>query len=89
MRGTLKIARDVLSSNAENPEIQLCCAQVWFNLTLQQAEGAIPGTVDEIAAFLRGHPKAIPQFREALDAYLDEHPDHQERYKPLLELGGA
>jgi F0F1-type ATP synthase delta subunit len=86
VRDTLKIAGDILSSNAENPEIQLRYTQVWFNLTLQQAEGDIPGTVAEIAAFLRGHPKAIPQFREALDAYLDEHPDHQERYKPLLDL---
>jgi F0F1-type ATP synthase delta subunit len=86
VRDTLKIAGDILSSNAENPEIQLCYAKVWFNLTLQQAEGDIPGTVAEIAAFLRGHPKAIPQFRQALDKYLDKHPDHQERYKPLLDL---
>ena len=60
----------------------------WFNLTLVLDETEIPATIDDIVTFLNEHPNAIPEFKEALDKYLSEHPDHTDRYQPLLELGG-
>lgn len=69
-------------------ELQIYHAMSWFNLSSVQSEADIPATVSDIAAFLRVHPDAIPEFREALDTYLSEHPDHTARYQPLLELGG-
>ena len=85
---TLAIAKDLLDKHARDPDIQLCCAKTWFNLTLVQSEADIPPTVSDIAAFLKAHPSAIPGFRKALDEYLAEHPDHGDRYHPLMELGG-
>lgn len=88
VRHMLARSRAVLDQHSDNPDIQLSHAQTWFNLTLVQSEADIPTTVSDIAAFLRSHPDAIPEFREALGKYLSEHPDHAARYQPLLELGG-
>lgn len=41
-----------------------------------------------VIGFYRANNDAIPKFREALDEYLAEHPDHAARYQSLLELGG-
>ena len=88
VRHTLARSRAVLDQHSDGPDIQLAHAMTWFNLTLVQSEADIPTTVSDIAAFLQSHPDAIPKFREALDEYLTEHPDHAARYQPLLELGG-
>ena len=88
VRETLARSESVRKKHPEDADIQLSHAQTWFNLTLVQPEEAIPSTVSDIAAFLKAHPDAIPEFREALDKYLSEHPDHEARYRPLLELGG-
>lgn len=85
---TFDRSQSVLEQYSYHTDIQFHHAQTWFNLTLVQDESDIPATVSEIAAFLRDHPDAIPEFREALDKYLFEHPDHTARYQPLLELGG-
>ena len=88
VRRTLARSQTILDQHSDDSKIQLSHAQTWFNLTLVQAESDIPATVSDIAAFLRSHPAAIPAFREALNKYLAEHPDHTARYQPLLELGG-
>ena len=88
VRCTLERSQTVLDQHSDDSDIQLRHAKTWFNLTLVQAEPDIPATVSDIAAFLRSHPDAILEFREALDEYLREHPDHAARYQPLLELGG-
>lgn len=85
---TLARSQAILDLHFYNADILLSHAMTWFNLTLVQAEPDIPATVSDIAAFLRVHPDAIPEFRESLDKYLSEHPDHTARYQPLLELGG-
>ena len=69
-------------------ELQINHALTCFDLTLVQQEADIPATVSDIAAFLKAHPGAIPGFLKALDEYLAEHPDHADRYRPLLKLGG-
>lgn len=88
VRETLARSESVRKKHPEDADIQLSHAKTWFNLTLVQPEEAIPSTVSDIAAFLKAHPDAIPEFREALDKYLSEHPDHADRYRPLSELGG-
>ena len=88
VREILLKSGSILDKHLENPEIQLSHAKTWFNLTLVQPEGAIPSTVSDIAAFLKAHPDAIPEFREALDKYLAKHPDHEDRYLLLKNLGG-
>ena len=88
VRETLARSESVRKKHPEDADIQLPHAMTWFNLTLVQPEEAIPSTVSDIAAFLKAHPDAIPEFRKALDKYLSEHPDHADRYRPLSELGG-
>ena len=88
VRETLARSESVRKKHPEDADIQLSHAQTWFNLTLVQPEETIPSTVSDIAAFLKAHPDAIPEFRKALDKYLSEHPDHADRYRPLSELGG-
>lgn len=83
---TLDLSWEILAENADNEDIQLSHAMTWFNLTLIQKPGDIPATVSDISAFLRSHAGIIPQFKNALDKYLADHPDHTERYRPLLEL---
>lgn len=85
---TLARSESVLKKHPGEADIQCSHAKTWFNLTLVQPEGAIPSTVSDIAAFLKAHPGAIPGFRAALDEYLSKHPDHADRYRPLLKLGG-
>jgi hypothetical protein len=75
-------------THRDNQEITLEYAKGLFNLTLVQSEADIHTTVSDIADFLRAHPDAIPEFREALDKYLTEHPDHENRYLLLKNLGG-
>lgn len=86
IRETLSKFTPILERYSRNPSIQCSYAMTWFNLTLVQKDADIPTTVFDIAAFLRAHPDAIPEFKEALDKYLSEHPDHTERYRPLMEL---
>lgn len=88
VRRTLARSRAVLDLHSDHTAIRLSHAKTWFNLTLVQEEAAIPATVSEIAAFLKANPDAIPRFKEALDKYFSEHPDHADRYRPLSELGG-
>lgn len=83
---TLTRSEAILNQHPSDTQIQLSHAQTWFNLTLQQTEADTPGTVAEIAAFLREHPQAISEFKEALDKYLSKHPDHTARYQVLRDL---
>ena len=86
IRQTLFRSRQMLTLHPEDQEIQLYHAMTWFNLTLRQAEDAIPATLRELAAYLRQHAAVIPEFRKQLDIYLSEHPEQRERYQPLFEL---
>lgn len=88
VRNTLSLSNMILNKHLDIPDVRLSHAQIWFNLTLVQAEADIPATVTDIATFLQVHSDAIPGFREALDKYLSEYPEHTDRYRPLLELGG-
>lgn len=85
---TLSKSIAVLGQHSNNASIQCSHAMTWFNLTLVLDETEIPAMIDDIVTFLNEHPNAIPEFKEALDKYLSEHPDHTDRYQPLLELGG-
>ena len=82
----LKDSRRILDRYPDDADIQLRYAMTWFNLTLRQDEADIPGTVTQIADFLRSHLDALPKFREALKEYLEKHPEHTERYRLLQEL---
>lgn len=83
---TLARSKEILERYPGNRNIQLCHAKTWFNLTLQQCETDIPATVMDIVDFLNSHNGAIPPFQEALERYLSDHPDHKDRYQPLLNL---
>lgn len=83
---TLDLSREILAANVDNEDIQSSHAMTWFNLTLVQKPEDIPATVSDITTFLRSHAGIIPEFKKALDKYLEEHPDHAQRYQPLLEL---
>jgi hypothetical protein len=83
---TLEKSEAVLKRHPDDVKIQLAAAMTRFNLTLVQKEEDIPGTVGRICTFLRGHSGIIPEFKEALDKYLSDHPDHTQRYQPLREL---
>ena len=85
---TLSHSQKLLDTFPSNAQIQVTHAQIWFNLTLVQDDATIPGTVTDIVAFLKLHPTVIPDFKEALDEYLSDHPEHTQRYQPLLDLHG-
>ena len=74
---------NLLSKYQNSPEIQLAYAETMFNLTLTQKPEALCRTVAQLREFLLAHPEANPEFQNALDAYLNEHPNHTERYAPL------
>ena len=86
VRNTLARSSEVLDRYPQNSNIQLTYAMTLFNLTLQQCETDIPATVTGILNFLNSNADVIPQFKEALDKYLSDHPDHAVRYQPLLHL---
>lgn len=79
---------ELYNDNQYHPEIALSYAIGLFVLTQIMEEADISGTLDSITVVLRIHPDLIPRFRDRLDKYLSEHPDHTARYHPLLELGG-
>ena len=83
---TITRSKQILDRFPDHVDIQLAYSKTWFNLTLQQTDAEIPATVQDIAAFLRAHTGAIPGFKEALDKYLSDHPDHAARYQSLREL---
>ena len=84
---TLSRSREILDAHPQSKDIQLRYAQTWFNLTLvQNNEADLRSSVTQIVCFLKSYPNAIPDFKVALDVYLSEHPDHTQRYQPLLEL---
>lgn len=74
---------NLLSKYQNSPEIQLAYAETMFNLTLTQKPEALCRTVAQLREFLLAHPEANPEFQNALDTYLNEHPDHTERYALL------
>lgn len=82
----LGLSSGILAGNADNEDIQLSHAMTWFNLTLVQKPEDIPATMSDIIDFLKSHASIIPEFKKALDNYLANHPDHAQRYRPLLEL---
>ena len=86
VRKTLDLSCKLLAANADNEDIQLSHAKTWFNLTLVQEPEDIPAAVSDITTFLTSHTGIISKFKMELDKYLEEHPDHTERYQPLLEL---
>ena len=86
VRDTLAKTEAIQQAYPEHTDIQLSHAMTWFNLTLVQEEDDICVTVSEIIAYLQTHEDIIPGFREALDKYLSEHPDHINRYQELLDL---
>lgn len=83
---TVERLKALYTAHPDDDEIAVRYVKGMFNLTLVQKDADIPATVSDIVAFLLAHPDAIPEFKEALDKYLSEHPDHTERYRPLMEL---
>lgn len=86
VQSILAKSQAVLQKHPDYADIQLATAMTMFNLTLVQKEDDILDTVTQIVTFLRTHPKAIHEFREALDEYLSDHTNHTLRYQPLVEL---
>lgn len=86
VRITLDRASTILYQYPDNRNIQLDFAQTWFNLTLQQNDTDIPDTVADIISFLRSNADIIPWFKDALDKYLSDHPEHVTRYQLFQEL---
>lgn len=86
VREILGYSKQILNAYPGNVQIQLTHAQTWFNLTLVQEDRIIPNTVTEIAAYLKLNSAAIPKFKDALDEYLFDHPEHTQRYQLLLDL---
>lgn len=76
-------AKKLLSKHPQNAEIQLSYAETLFNLTLKQESEVLHRTVAQIREFLLAHREANQGFQDALDTYLNEHPDHTERYTSL------
>lgn len=76
-------SKEILAAFPQNAEIQFYCAQTQFNLTLKQEGEALQQGVARLREFLIAHPDANQEFQKALDDYLDEHPDHTERYASL------
>ena len=86
VRDTLSQSEVIQKTYLNHADIQLSHAMTWFNLTLVQKEDDIPATVSEIITYLKVHADIIPEFMEALDLYLSEHPEHVQRYHLLLKL---
>ncbi|MBD5471097.1 MAG: hypothetical protein HDR19_08295 [Lachnospiraceae bacterium] len=76
-------AKKLLSKYRKNTDIQLSYAQTLFNLTLKQEPETLRQTVMQLRKFLLAYPEANQGFQNALDTYLNEHPDHTERYTSL------
>ena len=83
VRESTQQAKQLLSKHPQNAEIQLSYAQTLFNLTLKQESVALHRTAAQIREFLLAHHEANQGFQDALDTYLNEHPDHMERYTSL------
>lgn len=83
VRETLAQSEKLLAQYPEATIMQLLYAKTQFNLTLQQEGESLCQTVAQLREFLLAHPDANPEFQDALDTYLDEHPTHKERYAPL------
>lgn len=88
IQDTLSKNKLILKKHTDFPAVQICHAQIWFNLTLAQDESDISNTVSSIVAFLLEYPAAVPTIKETLNSHLSQYPDHTARYQPLLELGG-
>lgn len=82
-RENVQQSREVLMRYPQNVEIQQNYAKTLFNLTLKQAPEALRQTADQLREFLLAHPEANQDFQASLDTYLDEHPEHAERYAVL------
>ena len=76
-------AKKLLSKYPQNTEMQLSYAQTLFNLTLKQESEALRQTVAQLREFLLTYPDANQGFQDALDTYLNEHPEHTESYTSL------
>ena len=76
-------AKKLLSQHHQNTIIQLAYAQTLFNLTLKQESETLRQTVARLREFLLTYPDANQGFQDALDTYLNEYPDHTERYTSL------
>ena len=66
-----------------------CCklfikqSQLVNNLTLKQESETLRQTIARLREFLLTYPGANQGFQDALDTYLNEHPDHTEHYAAL------
>ncbi len=80
---TIKQAKQLMTQDDSNTKLQLSYAQTIFNLTLVQPPDALQKTVLQLRAFLQTHPDANIDFQTALTEYLNEHPEHVDRYAPL------
>ena len=83
VRQSVQEAKKLADRFESNTSIYLSYAMVKFNLTLKQEGDTLQRTVEELRRELQLHPEANEEFRKKLDTYLEEHPEHSERYSPL------
>ena len=81
---TIKQSEKLLTKHTQNVAIQLYYAMIQFNLTLIQENDTLQQTILQIANFLRKHKEANKLFQIELDKYIEEHPNHMERYASLI-----
>ena len=81
---TVRKLKELHGKYPENHNIALAYAMSLFNLTLHQEERDIPATLSRIVEFLRHKQSAKDKFAEELKKYLEEHPEHEQRYASLL-----
>lgn len=83
IRKSIEEAGKLLAQYPKNVEMQVAYAQTQFNLTLRQEGAAFQESVAQLREYLLAHLDANPGFQAELDTYLEEHPDHAERYAAL------
>lgn len=83
IQASLNASKNLLTKYQQNIKIQLSYAQTQFNLTLKQETEALQQSIARLREFLLEHPDANQEFQVALDKYLNEHPEHTDRYRSL------
>jgi F0F1-type ATP synthase delta subunit len=75
---------ELCKQHPDNQDVAEPYAMSMFNLTLHQEEKDIPATLERIAEVLRQKQSVKEEFTKVLKKYLQEHPEHEQRYASLL-----